>query len=48
VVTITDTHAGAGSLFAFATWQAIAVSREMADAGTGEPGTGLTGRWFEI
>ena len=43
VVTTTDTHAGATSPFAFATFPAISVSRWIADAGTGEPGTGPGG-----
>jgi hypothetical protein len=41
VVTTTDTQAGATPPpFAFTTLSAISVSRSIADAGTGEPGTG--------
>jgi hypothetical protein len=40
VVTTTDTHSGATPPLAFTTLSAISVSRSIADAGTGEPGTG--------
>jgi hypothetical protein len=40
VVITTDTHAGATPPFAFTTFSAISVNRWIADAGTGEPGTG--------
>jgi hypothetical protein len=44
VVTTADIHDGAASPFSFAAWSAIAVSRGIAETGTGEPGTATPGR----